>query len=204
MGTNTCTINGRYLDYEVCMKLVKHDERKKIMRKLFVATCDAPITKKELSKKMGMDYNQLVYQLNHHLRRFWEIKTTKKVRGALSEYISPIHNNTVYVSMGQNAVIWVIDPMANLFGELMNTGTRCRQCSSAQIRSCLAEERVNCFCTRKSVDSRKQRNLLETNCKKPYTPIDYLITCTIISELEKVECTMEFRKNTCNPVNNLK
>jgi len=70
-----------YIDPETYTSIVNHDLRKRILTKLYRSTRTSPISKQELADSLGIDYHQLVYQLNHHLRDFWTVKEEQKVRG---------------------------------------------------------------------------------------------------------------------------
>jgi len=197
MDTCECSIRGQYIDPNIYIGIANHKVRQDILHNLFVKSFENPVTKKTLAESMKMDYNALVYQLNNQLRPFWDIKRTEKVRGAHNEFIGPQDNNTIYVCMGENAVIWHMDPLANLFGKLKATGTRCRLCSAEQLKKCLSEQKQINGCIRKAADAKKQALLLKTNCREPYTPVDYMLTCTVISELEAEKCTMSFKNCSC-------
>lgn len=45
-------------------------------------------------------------------------------RGTREEFIAFTERNGVYISLGANALLYVLDPLANLFGKLSD-GTRC-------------------------------------------------------------------------------
>jgi hypothetical protein len=192
-----CKLAGKYIDPKIFLSIANHTLRRDILHNLYSMTVEKPITKTELAARMKLDYNALVYQLNNQLRTFWVVKSTEKVRGAHNEYIAPPDCNTIFVYMGDGAVIWHMDPLANLFGKLKVTGTRCRLCNSEQLKKCLGEQDQIELCIRKSADSKKQALLLRNNCREPYTPVDYMLTCTVISELEQEPCTMTFTNCGC-------
>jgi DNA-binding transcriptional ArsR family regulator len=193
-----CSIQGRYVEPESCLKVLGHPLRRRILHKLAVETLDGPISKKELAKKVGISYPELLYQLNKQLKGFWEVKREQKRRGAHEEFIAPPMPNTIYVMLGEGATIYLMDPLANIFGRI-SEGTRCDGCSSAQISKCLEKTKSDrCFeFTRE--EAQKQEKLISVNKRPdPPTPIDRIIGCIAFRSLEGEGCAIEVCETECN------
>lgn len=193
-----CSIKGRYVDPKTCLKILDHPLRKKIMHKLAVETIDGPITKNKLANAVGVSYTELLYQLNKHLKGFWEVKREQKKRGTHEEFIALPTQNTVYVILGEGAVIYLLDPLANIFGKISG-GTRCDECSSAQIAKCLEKTRSDKCLDFTPEERRRREKLLEANNRpKPYTPMDYIISCIAFKSLEGEEYAIEVCETECH------
>jgi hypothetical protein len=109
--TADCRIEMAYIDPETYTSIVNHDLRKRILTKLYRSTRDAPISKQELANSLGIEYHQLVYQLNHHLRDFWSVKEEQKVRGTRMELIEAAHPYAVFITIGKEHGIFLVDPL---------------------------------------------------------------------------------------------
>jgi len=198
MKERVCRIYGHYLDPKTCLKIINHDLRKRILHKLFVLTLDKPTTKEELAKALDIDYSKLLYQLNAHLKGFWEVKREEKRRGAREEFIAPPETNILFIMLGADSTVYILDPLANLFGKIREVGTRCDRCSNTQIYRCWEQIRGSkCFdFSREEVI--KQRKLLEINSRSaPFTPMDWIIACTALRCLEGEGCVVEIAEDTC-------
>jgi len=101
MLTADCRIEMAYIDPETYTSIVNHDMRKRILTRLYRSTRDAPISKQDLADSLGLDYHQLVYQLNHHLRDFWRVKEEQKVRGTRMELIEASYPYAVFITIGK-------------------------------------------------------------------------------------------------------
>jgi hypothetical protein len=176
-------------------KVISHELRKKILNKLFWLSLNQPITKRQLSKAVNLGYESLCYQLNEHLKDFWEVKKTEKIRGAHQEYIAPKYPNTIFINVGEGGIIFIIDPLANLIGRISTVGTRCEMCSTQQQKKCsdsLKEQK--CFKLTQSDRIKFEQILENNNRKKPFSPVDNMIVYTAKC-LDKDGC--EFDMNVC-------
>jgi hypothetical protein len=59
-----------YIDPETYSGIVNHRMRKDILRALYRMTLNGSVSKKDLAEELEINYHQLVYQLNNHLREF--------------------------------------------------------------------------------------------------------------------------------------
>jgi len=193
-----CSIHGVTMDPQAYLKVINHNLRKRILNRLFVLTMDGPISKKQLADSLGIGYHELLYQLNEHLRDFWEVKYEKRIRGAHEEFIAPPYTNLIYVNIGTDATIHVLDPLANLFGTLRKVGTRCDQCSKRQIGRCIAYlRRQGCYPTDEEEEV-KQREVLSANYRSdPLTPVDFILVCTALRTLERETCVVKPTEGKC-------
>jgi hypothetical protein len=143
-------------------------------------------------------YYELIYQLNTHLKDFWQVSYEEKKRGAREEFIAPPVANAIYIMLGSKATIYLLDPLANLYGSLGDTGTRCEQCSQTRIQRCLEElEKQPCFnfC---GDEKQKLTRLLELNNRKERpTPVDLIIACTAMRSLEGQGCIVNLSRTNC-------
>ena len=194
----SCVIHGVYLDPGTCMKIINHELRKKILQRLHLLTIRGPISKKMLADDVGVGYYELIYQLNNHLKDFWQVSYEEKKRGAREEFIAPPEANAIYIMLSSGATIYLLDPLANLYGNLAVTGTRCEQCSQTQINRCMEEiGKQPCF---KFCDEEKQRltKLLEMNNRREkFTPVDLIIACTALRSLEGQSCVVNLARTSC-------
>ena len=132
-----CRIEIAYIDPEAYSGIVNHKMRKDILRALYRMTLNGPVSKQEIADQLQIDYHQLVYQLNNHLREFWAVKEELKRRGTRMELIAPSKPHVIFISLGKEQKIYVFDPLANLFGPLSKVGVRCDICSDAEAQKCI-------------------------------------------------------------------
>jgi len=178
--------------------VVSHNLRKNILHKLFALSIDIPVTKQQLAEALGLKYEKVNYQLNEHLREFWKVKHREKVRGTYREYIGPEISNTIYLNIDLNKTLYVIDPLANLIGKLKDIGTRCDRCSMKIRGKCLNELEDNkCLPISKKERVRREKALEANNRKRPFTPIDYMIVCTLANSLDSEPCMIKFTSCGC-------
>lgn len=198
MKERVCRIHGYYLDPKTCLKVTNHDLRKRVLHKLFVLTLDKPTTKEELAKALGVDYSKLLYQLNAHLKGFWKVKYEEKRRGAREEFIAPPETDILFIMLGADSTVYILDPLANLFGKIREVGTRCDRCSNTQIDRCWEQIRGSkCFDFGQE-EVIRQRKLLEINFRSaPFTPMDWIIACTTLRCLEGKGCVVEIAEDIC-------
>ena len=126
------------LDPDTYMSVHDHEMRQRILTTLFRMTrSKGPVSKQDLADELGIKYQQLSYQLCDHLPSMWKVAKEEKVRGARMEYIVPSNPDAVYIAVGKDRKIYVIDPLAELFGPLSETGLRCDSCSEEDSRECM-------------------------------------------------------------------
>jgi hypothetical protein len=173
-----CRIEVAPIDPEVYTVIVNHSLRKEILRALYVMSRSGPVSKQSLADALSIDYHQLVYQLNHHLRDFWTVVEERKVRGTRMELIAPSHPHTIFIALGRGRSINVFDPPANLFGALSKVGTRCDSCTPAQQARCLTF--VDSGGAGIASLSAPEKQLLKENGRTPpYKPLDKSILCAL-------------------------
>lgn len=194
MDPELCTkkkeLSGEFLDLHISLKIANHLLRKRILHRLYELGIDGPITKKDLARDLNENYHRVLYQLNEHLRQFWTVTEERKVRGAREELIVPANPNTIYCNIGSDTVMNIIDPLANIFGRLNIVGTRCDNCSVEQQKQCMSRI-VEQGCAVDYLKPGKKRDILAANYrKKPYTPVDHILVCTISHILDGEKCTI--------------
>ncbi|NLL94473.1 MAG: hypothetical protein GX224_01750 [Thermoplasmatales archaeon] len=135
---NSCRMEIIYLDPMTYAAVADHGVRQSILTTLFKKTYSGnSITKQELADAVGLKYQQLVYQLSNHLRDFWTVVDEEKIRGAVQEYIAPADPNAVYICLGKDRKIYMVDPIAEIFGPLSEVGLRCDLCSVDEADACI-------------------------------------------------------------------
>ncbi len=185
-----------HIDPETYSGIVNHKMRKDILRTLYRMAIDAPVSKEELAKELGIGYHQLVYQLNNHLREFWEVKKELKKRGTYMELIAPSKPHVIFISLGKEQRIYIFDPLANLFGPLSNVGVRCDICSDAEAKRCMKFINTSCSCTPSSTVAEKA--ILEANGRKVnQRPVDTAIICALRRISVGHNCVIDIPCNTC-------
>jgi hypothetical protein len=194
--SSNCRIEIAYIDPETYSSIVNHDMRKRILRTLYGSTREAPISKQDLADKLGVGYHQLVYQLNNHLKDFWAVREERKVRGTRMELIEPAKPSTVYITFGKDNGIFLVDPMANLFGPLARSGTRCDMCSPADAAKCMTSVSSSCSCA--AVPNEAEKSMLISNGRKtPFKPMDHAILCAIKGIPQGEKCVLEIPCEGC-------
>jgi G3E family GTPase len=127
------------LDPDVYVSIQDHEMRQRILTALFRMTrAYGPVSKQDLADRLGIKYQQLSYQMSDHLSSFWKVVKEERVRGARMEYIVPADPDAVFIAIGKDRKIYMIDPLAELFGPLSDTGLRCDSCSGTDSEECLA------------------------------------------------------------------
>ncbi len=184
------------IDPEVYTTIVNHPLRKEILRSLYLMARSGPVSKQVLADSLSIDYHQLVYQLNHHLRDFWTVVEEKKVRGTRMELIAPSHPHTIYLALGKGKSINVFDPPADLFGALSKVGTRCDACAQAQQAKCMTFVDSGCSCTASL--SAAEREMLKANGRvAPYKPLDKSILCALKGISSGESCSVNVPCDEC-------
>jgi hypothetical protein len=106
-----------YMDPVTYTAISTHELRQTILTKLYKEAYNGnSITKQELADSLGIKYQQLVYQLMNHIRDFWTVVKEEKVRGTRMEYIAPANPNAIHICIGKDRRIFIVDPIAELYG----------------------------------------------------------------------------------------
>ena len=190
-----CRIEMAYIDPETYTSIVNHDLRKRILTRLYRSTRDAPMSKQELANALGIEYHQLVYQLNHHLRDFWSVKEELKVRGTRMELIEAAHPYTVFITIGKEQGIFLVDPLADLYGAVVNVGARCDQCSQEEAERCMSFAQSR-FDSESPTES--ERGVLAANDRSPpYRPMDLALLAAIKGLPAGQKCVIDIPCQTC-------
>ncbi|MEM3059084.1 MAG: hypothetical protein QXN93_03245 [Methanomassiliicoccales archaeon] len=185
-----CVIEVMYIDPDAYVNVVNHNLRKEIVKALYRKTLHSPISKKELADAIGIDYHQLVYQLNNQLNEFWKVAHEKKVRGTRIEFIEPLSKNAIFITLGKENTIHLIDPLAGLFGSLKKVGVRCDSCSEEEVGNCLEHLKKASLTFQ---ITQPEKSVLATNQRlPPLKPLDYAIIRSLrgISKGEKSVITI--------------
>jgi len=195
MLTSDCRIEMAYIDPETYTSIVNHEMRKSILTMLYRSTRDRPISKQELADSLGIEYQQLVYQLNHHLRDFWSIKEEQKVRGTRMELIEAAHPYAVFITIGKDHGIFLVDPLADLYGSVLKVGARCDQCSKEEAESCMkfAQSRFDA----QELTPSEKGVLTANNRKPPYRPMDLALLAAIKGIPAGQTCIIDIPCQTC-------
>lgn len=173
-----CRIEISYIDPEVYTSLINHDVRKRVLKSLYDLTFNGPISKQQLADSLGLGYHQLVYQLNNHLSDFWCVAEEQKVRGTRKELIKPMNRHAVYITLGKERSIHMVDPIANLFGPISEVGVRCDSCTLEESETCMQFLGENLRLDSEVEEA--ERALLEANCRTPpFRPLDVAILAAL-------------------------
>jgi len=193
--TSDCRIEISYIDPETYTSIVNHDPRKRILTKLYRSTRDAPINKQTLADSLDIEYHQLIYQLNHHLRDFWAIKEEQKVRGTRMELIAAANPYAILITIGKDQGIFLVDPLADLYGAVVKVGTRCDQCSSMEAEQCMnfAQSRF----ASEALSQAEMNVLAANNRHPPYRPMDLALLAAIKGIPAGQKCVIEIPCQTC-------
>jgi hypothetical protein len=195
-------LRGKLIDPGLCMRIISHPLRRRLLAGLYQAAAEGPLTKMGLAQISGLGYDPVNYQLNRHLREFWVVTGQKKMRGAYLEYIAPKFPNTIFINPGTGGVLFIIDPVASLFGPLKKTGSRCDMCGrdTGQREGCLKNAlRQPCFALASKEQKRMETMLRHNGRKPPYTPVDHLMYCAVVNGLEKKDCVFVLGGCGCDP-----
>lgn len=191
-----CRIEIAYIDPETYSGIVNHKMRKEILRTLYRMALNGPVSKKDLAEEMGIDYHQLVYQLNNHLREFWAVKEELKKRGTRMELIAPSKPDSILITLGKEQTIYVFDPLANLFGPLSKVGVRCDICSEPESRRCMKFIEAGNYCA--SASTAAEKAILVANRRKEnQRPVDVAILCAIRGIPVGQKCVISIPCGTC-------
>ena len=167
----SCTMELVYMDPAAYMSLAEHEMRQKILTALFKAAYNGEeMTKQELADLLGIKYQQLVYQLSSHLRDFWTVVREEKVRGTRMEYIAPAERNAIYIAVGKDRIIYMADPIAEIYGPLGQVGCRCDMCSPEESEHCVQSLKEKKIVPSELSDAEK--DTLRMNSRKDARPLD--------------------------------
>lgn len=191
-----CRIEISYIDPDVYTSIVNHEMRRSILRNLYAMALDRPVTKAELADRTGIGYHQLVYQLTHQLRDFWTVVDEKKVRGTRQEYLSPSAPGTIFISIGRDGKVFVVDPLADLFGPLSKVGTRCDGCSQEEMERCLSYVRKGC-CFSADPTPDEKATLLANGREGNIRPVDLAILCSMKGVASGKACAVSIPCDHC-------
>ncbi len=196
-GSVGTTVTGRFIDPELYNKIVKHNIRKSILHTLFRECIKEPITKNRLANILGIEYHKLFYQMNNQLKQFWIVVREEKIRGAHEEYIMPAQINAIYFNIGSEQQLFLLDPLANVYGPLKEVGTRCDNCSKAQKVRCLQEiDEQDIFAGEYGLKEHMAA-LHKANGRYEPTPVDFISVCTIHRSIQNRVCTIKLINNPC-------
>ena len=191
-----CKIEIGYINPETYASVVNHRLRKEILKTLYRMSVNGPISKQQIADRLGVNYHQLIYQLNNQLKEFWMVREEKKVRGTRMELIKPAKPHTVFITFGSNDTIFLVDPMANLFGPLSRVGIRCDVCTEEDARKCV--EHVNSACSCAPVPSEAEKRIMLSNGRRPpFRVIDHAIICAIEGLPKGEKCKVEIPCGSC-------
>ena len=194
--TSSCKIEIDCIDPEPYTSIVNHTIRKNILKILYRITREGPVSKQRIADELGIGYHQLVYQLNNQLKEFWTVKEEKKVRGTRLELIEPSRPSTVFITVGKNNSIFMVDPLANIFGPLSRVGTRCDSCTEEDAEKCMDHIRTRCDCA--PAVSKPAESILRSNGRKlPYRPMDFAVLCALEMIIKGEKCVMTIPCQTC-------
>ena len=167
----SCRMELVYMDPAAYMSLAEHEMRQSILTALFKAAYNGKeMTKQELADIVGIKYQQLVYQLNNHLNDFWTVVREEKVRGTRMEYIAPAERNAIYIAVGKDRLIYIADPIAELYGQLGKVGCRCDMCSREESEHCVRSLKEKKIVPSELSDAEKET--LALNNRKEMRPLD--------------------------------
>jgi hypothetical protein len=191
-----CKIEMSYIDPTTYTSIVDHEVRKSILKALYRLTRSGPISKQELADGIGIGYHQLVYQLNNQLREFWTVREERKVRGTRMELIEPSMPHAVFIAFGKENNILIVDPLANLFGPLSRTGTRCDTCTEVEAKECMNYVGSKCSCA-PMLTGAEMKLLLSNGRKSPFKPMDHAIVCALQGVSEGKRCIITIPCEQC-------
>ena len=191
-----CQIEISYINPETYSSIVNHELRREILRNLYAMALYKPPTKQELADRLGIGYHQVSYQLVQQLSEFWKVVDEKKIRGTRMEYIAPSSPSAVYITLGKDGELFVVDPLANIFGQLSKVGTRCDGCSEKEYKKCLKHVEEGCFCGA-SLSDEEVEFLNKNGRKKPFRPMDLALVCALKGVTSGRKCVISIPCESC-------
>ncbi|MCL1904721.1 MAG: hypothetical protein FWG19_01175 [Methanomassiliicoccaceae archaeon] len=191
-----CKMEIVCLDPETYMGIHDHETRQRILTTLFrMARTGANITKQDIADRLGLKYQQLSYQMCDHLSSFWKVAEEKKVRGARMEYIVPCDPDAVYIAIGKDRKIYVIDPLAELFGPLSDVGLRCDLCSENDRGECMSSLIKKKIIPENMTDA--ETEMLTVNNRISPTPLDAGVVETLKGLVAGNQCVLTIPCERC-------
>lgn len=184
------------LDPETYVSVHDHEMRRRILTTLFKMTRErGAVTKRDIADRLGLKYQQLSYQLCDHLQFFWKVEKEEKVRGTRMEFIVPSDPDAVYIAIGSDRRIFMIDPLAELYGPLSDVGLRCDSCSEEEIRECMRS------LTEKEIIppgiSDAEKETLTVNNRKGVSPLDAGIILSLKGLATGGQCVLTIPCDRC-------
>ena len=196
MGEN-CRMDILFMDPDTYTSIATHEMRQSILNKLFKEAYNGhSMTKQQLADSLGIKYQQLVYQLMNHLREFWTVTKEEKVRGTRMEYIAPANPHGIYVCVGKNRNLYIVDPIAELYGPLSDVGIRCDSCSVEEYQHC-----VNSLIEKKVIPKDLSNTDIETlnlNGRKEARPLDRGLLESLRGLAAGSNCTLTIPCERCS------
>ncbi|MFA7342298.1 MAG: hypothetical protein WCY65_03925 [Candidatus Methanomethylophilaceae archaeon] len=200
---DSCRMDIIILDPHTYASLESHKLRQDILARLFQDGYGNALTKQALADMLGIKYQQLVYQLNDHLPEFWDVKSDEKVRGARREFIGPRNQHAVYIALGKDGRIFVVDPLAGLFGPLSEVGLRCDLCRPEEAAHCMHSLHEKSVIPT-DMEPAEESTLTRNGRRAPFRPLDLGVietlrglakgeNCALVIPCER--CTFLQRKN---------
>ena len=86
------------------------------------------------------------------------------------EYIAPANPHGIYICIGKNRKMYMVDPIAELYGPLSEVGVRCDSCSKEEYEHC-----VNSLIEKNIVPAElndTDKETLSLNGRKEARPLD--------------------------------
>jgi hypothetical protein len=118
------------------------------------------------------------------------------VRGTRMELLGPAYPDTIFISLGRDNSIFMIDPIANIFGPLYKVGTRCDLCSPAEARRCTSL--VGQSATLGQDPKETEMAILMSNSRKiPFRVIDLAVIGALRRMPEGDTCVVEIPCDSC-------
>ena len=184
------------LDPETYLSIRDHEMRQRILTALFKMTrTRGPVSKQDLADRLGMKYQQLSYQMSGHLSSLWKVAGEEKVRGARMEFIVPSNPDAVYIAIGKDRNIHIIDPLAELFGPLSDIGLRCDSCSVKDSEECMASL-VEKGIVPKGISDAEKETLRKNNRRSP-RPLDMGIIESLKGLANGNDCVLTIPCDRC-------
>ena len=191
-----CKIELIYMDPDTYTSISTHEMRQTILNKLYMESYNGNcMTKQELADSLGIKYQQLVYQLTNHLRDFWTVVREEKVRGTRMEYIAPANPHAVHLCVGKDRRIYIIDPIAELYGPIDEVGTRCDKCSVDEAEYCVQSLIEKGIIPKELTPS--ERETLSMNKRSGLRPLDRGFIQALKSITDGSNCTLTIPCERC-------
>ncbi len=191
-----CRMEIAYIDPDTYTAIVNHDMRRSILNALFTYASQRPVTKAELAELLDIKYQQLVYQLGHHLQDFWIVEEEEKVRGARREFISPSRPKAIYITLGKGGRLFVVDPLADRYGPVDEVGLRCDGCEASEFEACL-QHLIGIGAVDMELEEGEKSLLAINGRRPPYRPLDHGIISALRGMSRGDRCVIEIPCQDC-------